>query len=323
MTYTRKVASMKAVLVEEYGPPEVLQIGQIPTPMIGDGQILVKVMAAAITVADSRLRAARFPRGFGILARLVFGVRRPRRAVPGSMFSGVVVDACPAAGFHIGDEVVGSTGLAAGSHAEFVAVDATRVVTKPDAVNHVDAAGVMFGGTTALHYLRVKAALADGDRVLVIGASGAVGTSAVQIASLRGAHVTAVTSAANADLVRRLGADEVVDYRVTAPTDLTGRFDVVFDTVGGLTAQSGRRLMTSRGRLLLAAATLGQTALAVGRVKAGPAPEHPRYFTELLDLVAHRDLKVVLDQVVGFDGLIEAHRRIDSGRKVGNIVLTP
>lgn len=185
---------------------------------------------------------------------------------------------------------------------------------------------MLFGGTTALYFLRDRAAVRSGERVLVVGASGAVGTNAVQLAKHLGATVTAVTSAGNAELARELGADRVIDYRVdpiAALGDRGERFDVVFDTVGVLSPATGRPLLAEGGRLLLAAATLGEIVTARGPVKTGTAPQRTEDFTTLLELVGSGALRVVRDGALALDRLAEAHARVDAGRKVGNLVLHP
>ncbi|WP_374458320.1 NAD(P)-dependent alcohol dehydrogenase [Nocardioides sp.] len=314
---------MKAAVVERYGPPEVVEVREVPAPSLGrSGRVLVRVHAAAVTSADSRIRGARFPRGFGPFARLAFGVRRPRRPVLGGVFSGVVEEVGRGVtGIAVGDEVCGMTGARLGTHAELVVARADRLAAKPATVSHEDAAGVIFGGTTALHFLgdRVR----PGHRVLVNGASGAIGTAAVQLARLAGGRVTGVCSGANADLVRSLGAEEVVDHTTTPLTALAGTYDVVLDTVGNVDIAGGRALLAPGGVLLLAVADLGQTIRARGDVVAGPAPEKPEHFTRLLDLVATGDLRVVVSRTLPLDDVAEAHRVVDSGRKVGNVVVTP
>lgn len=315
---------MKAAVVERYGPPEVVEVREVPAPSVQgrSGRVLVRVRAAAVTSADGRIRGARFPRGFGPFARLAFGVRRPRRQVLGGVFSGVVEEVGPGVtGLAVGDEVCGMTGTRFGTHAELVVARADRLVAKPAEVSHQDAAGVLFGGTTALHYLgdRVR----PGHRVLVNGASGAIGTTAVQLARRAGGRVTGVCSGANADLVRSLGAEEVVDHTTTPLTAAPGPYDVVLDTVGNIDIAGGRALLAPGGVLLLAVADLGQTLRARGDVVAGPSPEKPEHFARLLDLVASGDLRVVVSRTLPLADVVEAHRVVDTGRKVGNVVLTP
>ncbi len=311
-------------MTDRYGAPEVVRVAEVARPRPRTGQVLVRVRAAAVTSADSRIRGARFPAGFGVSARLMFGVRRPRRGILGGSFSGVVDQLGPGVGgLAPGDEVCGMTGVALGAHAEYVAVRADRLARKPSQVTHEQAAGLLFGGSTALFFLRDKANVGPGTSVLVNGASGAIGTNAVQLARHLGATVTAVTSTANHALASRLGAERVIDYADGGLAASTERFDVVLDAVGNLSIDSGRRLLRTGGRLLLVVASLGQTIRARGDVVAGAAPERVADFEFLLRLVARDEITVVLDQAHDLDGIVEAHRRVDTGHKVGNIVVRP
>jgi len=315
---------MRAAVVVRYGSADVVHITDVARPTPRKDEVLVRVIAAAVTSADARIRAARFPKGFAPFARLIFGIRRPRRTVLGSCVSGVIeAVGANVTAFKPGDEVCGMTGIKMGAHAEFVAVSAARIVRKPSEVTHDQAAGVLFGGTTALFFLRDKASVGPGMSVLVNGASGAIGTNAVQLAKHFGATVTAVTSSANADLVTSLGADRLIDYNTVGLDGVTERFDVVLDTVGNMTIPAGRRLLTERGVLLLAVATPPETLRARGHVKAGTSPERATDFEFLLQLVADGALTVVLDQAVPLHDIADAHRRVDSGRKKGNIVVNP
>lgn len=313
---------MKAAVTHRYGPPEVVAVRTVADPSVDKGRVLVRVRAAAVTSGDARIRGARFPRGFAIPGRLALGLRGPRKPVLGWAFSGVVEQVGPGVGsVAVGDEVCGMTGTSMGAHAELVAVKAAKVVPKPAAVSHVDAAGLLFGGTTARHFLADR--VQPGTTVLVNGASGAVGSMAVQLAALAGAEVTGVCGPTNADLVRRLGAKGVVDHTTTQVLETTERYDVVMDTVGTISLAAGRRLLAPGGTLLLVAANLADTVRARGDAVAGPVAEDPAHMTALLDLVAAGDLEVVIDRTLPLDGIVEAHRVVDSGRKVGNIVVTP
>jgi NADPH:quinone reductase-like Zn-dependent oxidoreductase len=315
---------VRAAVVDRYGPPEVLRITELPRPDPRDDEVLVRVAAAAVTSADARIRAARFPRGFGIPARLIFGIRRPRRPVLGSAFSGVVeAVGSKVAGLAPGDAVCAMTGLGLGAHAEYIVVAAHKLVKKPASVTHEDAAGVLFGGTTALFFLQAKASVAPGMSVLVNGASGAIGTNAVQLARHFGATVTALTSRANAGMVMRLGANRVIDYTTSDLSSVTERFDVVLDTVGNLSIASGRRLLSADGILLLAVADLAETIRARGNVVTGTATERVADVEQLLQFVAEGQLTVVHDQTLDLSDIELAHRRVDSGRKRGNVVVRP
>lgn len=315
---------MRAAIVEHYGPPAVVRVVDREPPTPRRGQVMVRVRAAAVTSGDARIRGASFPPGFTVPARVAFGLRGPRRQVLGSAFSGEVVALGPdVRDVAVGDEVCGMAGTAMGAHAELLAVDARRVVPRPATVSREDAAGVLFGGTTAWYFLHDRAKVGAGTSVLVNGASGAIGTNAVQLAAHLGATVTGVSSAANAGLVKELGADRVIDYTVQPVTEVADRFDVVFDTVGNLTIASGRRLLTPGGVLILAVASLGETVRARGDVVAGAAPERVEDMTRLVELVAGGQLRVVLDQVLDLEHIADAHARVDSGHKVGNVLVRP
>jgi len=313
---------MRAAVVERYGPPEVVSVVERPAPVAGKGQALVRVHATVVNSGDARIRGCRFPPGFTLPGRLALGWRGPRQGVLGVVYSGVVE--AVGAGVHgvaVGDEVCGMTGAAFGAHAELVAARADRMVPKPAEVAHDQAAAILFGGSTARHFLRDLTG--PGRRVLVNGASGAVGTAAVQVAHLAGSHVTGVCSARNADLVRSLGADEVVDRAVQPVAGLAERYDVVLDTVGNLDRRSGRRLLAPGGVLVLVAAGLVDTVLARGNVRAGVSSEDPVAFAWLLGRVAAGELRAVVDRSLPLSRVVEAHRLVDTGHKVGAVVVTP
>ena len=315
---------MKAAVVGRYGPPRTVRIEQVPDPEPRADEVLVRVRATAVTAGDARIRAARFPRGFGILGRLGLGLRGPRRPVLGVVFSGTV-ERLGSAGMalSVGDEVAGMTGARMGAHAELLVVPAARLVPKPAAVSHADAAAALFGGTTALHFLRDRAGLRAGQRVLVNGASGSVGSAAVQLARQLGAEVTAITSDRNRRLVASLGAERTIDYATQPVAGMRGDYDVVFDAVGNIGRSDGPRLLAPGGALILAAAGLVDTLAARGRVHAGSAPERPESFSLLLDLVAAGDFDPLARALGGLEAIPEAHAIVDSGRKVGNLVVLP
>lgn len=315
---------MKAAVRRSYGAPDVVRIEEVPAPTPGAKQVLVRVHASAVTAADDRIRAANFPRGYALIARLLFGLRRPRQPILGGVASGVVeAVGARVEGFAVGDEVCGTTGLGLGCHAELALLPAKKLAHKPAAVSHEQAAGVLFGGATALHFLRDVAHVQPGQTVLVNGASGAVGTNAVQLAKHFGAEVTAVASAANATLLKELGADHVVDYNLTPVSGLAEKFDVVVDNVGNLGRNAGRRLLTPDGVLLLIVADLGEALRARGNVKGGPSPERAESFTTLFGLVADGKLTVVNSHVLDLADIGRAHEIVDSGHKVGNLIVKP
>ncbi len=318
---------MWAAVVRQYGAPEVIEIVDQPVPEPKRGEVLVRVEAVAVTAADGRLRAGRFPRGFGVVAKLGFGFSGPRKHVLGVAYSGVIQQVGEGVtGFAPGDEVAGVNGKTLGMHAQYATVPVDRVAAKPDGLSHSDAAGVLFGGTAALYFLRDRAEVRPGQTVLVNGGSGAVGSAAVQLARHFGATVTAVTSAANAELMHRIGAESVIDYAATPLTELAARgqrYDVVFDAVGNIDRGLGLSLSRPGGTLVLAVADLVDTVRARERVVAGGAPERPADFTELMRLVVEGHLDPLTRSLGSLDALIEAHRIVDSGHKVGNIVVLP
>lgn len=315
---------MKAAVFDRYGPPDVVRVVDVPRPEPKPDQVLVRVHAAAVTSGDARLRGSTFPPGFTPFARLAFGVFRPRKRILGSAYSGVVEAAGAAVTrLKVGDEVCGMLGATMGAHAEYVTVPAEKAALKPAAVSHDAAAGLLFGGTTALFYLRDRAHLTAGQTVLVNGASGAIGTNAVQLGRHFGATVTGVTSGPNADLVTKLGAAHVVDHTRHDVTRTAERYAVVLDTVGNLSIKAGRPLLTPSGRLLLAVGGLGDTVRARGNVVAGVAPERRADYEFLLGLVESGALTVVVDGVYDLADAAEAHARVDTGHKVGNVILHP
>lgn len=315
---------MRAAVVDRYGPPSVARVTEVADPRPKRDQVIVRVEAAAVTSGDARIRAARFPAGMALPARLALGLRGPRNRVLGMAVSGTVDDVGDAVtGLAIGDEVAGMTGGRMGAHAERVAVEVKRLVRKPAAVSHEAAAAALFGGTTAWHFLHDVAKLRAGQDVLVIGASGAVGTSAVQLAKLAGATVTGVASARNGELLRGLGVDEHVDYTATDPARLGRRFDVIIDAVGTLTPRSARQLVREGGTAVLAVADLWQQLRARGQVKAGTAPGSAALVEHLMPLLERGELDPVIQQTLPLAEIARAYEIVDSGHKVGNVVVRP
>ncbi|MBQ9919023.1 MAG: NAD(P)-dependent alcohol dehydrogenase [Microbacterium sp.] len=315
---------MNAAVVDTYGSPEVVRIQRRPRPHAARGDVVVDVSAASVNSGDARIRGARFPRGFGVPARIALGVRRPRRPVLGVALSGRVVETGPrTTDLRPGDRVCGMTDMRMGAHAEYAAVPEGRLVRIPDGVSDDHAAAVLFGGTTALWFLRDRARVRPGERVLVIGGAGAVGTHAVQLARSLGAEVTATASAGNLALLSRLGAHHAVDRAAVPLSDLPGPYDVVFDTVGALHPATAAPLLTTEGRAILAAATLAETLVRRSRVITGTAGAGRELVSDLLDRVAAGTLTPVIETTLPLDRIAEAHTRVDTGHKVGSILVRP
>jgi NADPH:quinone reductase-like Zn-dependent oxidoreductase len=321
---------MKAAVYTRYGSPEVVSLAEVPRPLLAPDGVVVRVRATTVSSGDARLRSARVPPGFGLLVRLAFGVFGPRKHVLGTEVAGEVVEAGAQSRFAVGDRVFALLGANLGGHAEYVAIPgAAAIATIPPAVTLEQAAALAFGGTTALFYLRDKAKLRPGEHVLVNGASGSVGSAAVQLAKHFGARVTAVCSAANADLVTRLGADSVIDYTQQDFTSVGERFDVVMDTVGNCSFARCAPTLADGGRLLLVVAGLGDTLGALLRsvrsgrsVLCGVAPERAEDLQLLAELAETGVYRPVIDRSFPFERIADAHARVDSQRKKGNVVVT-
>lgn len=317
---------MKAAVCTAYGPPEVVQIQEVPTPTPGDGEVLVKAAATSVNSGDARLRALNVPRGMRVPARLRMGLTKLRQPILGFEMAGRVDAVGPGvSGLQPGERVVVSRGFRFGCHAEFAVVSAQGSVVKvPEQLGDQDAVALCFGGSTALYFLG-RGKLAAGESVLINGASGAVGTMAVQLAKHAGAGVTAVCSAANADLVRSLGADHLIDYNAEDFTRNGQRYDVVMDTHGNAPYKRIKNSLKPDGRFLMVVGDLVET-LAASRQKAtiSGTPNDDaiaRSYRTLMGLAGQGAIKPVIDTVLPFTQIVDAHRRVDSGHKVGSLVL--
>lgn len=319
---------MRALRQTEYGGPEVLAVAEVPRPEAGAGRVLVRVHAAGLDRGTVHLL-----NGTPYIVRLAEGLRRPRHEILGLDFAGVVAavgegvdDLTP------GDEVFGT---ARGALAEFVMADPAKLAAKPAALSFAQAAAVPVSAETALCALRDQADVQPGHRVLVLGASGGVGTYAVQLAKALGAHVTGVCSAAKADLVAGLGADEVLDYASTDPTDGSVFYDLVLDIGGDRRLRDLRRTLTPRGTLVVIGGAGGRWFGPVGRqVRAGiwspfvghrlrmlVAPERREDLEVLARHLEAGDIVPAVDEVVGLEEAPAALARLDAGEVRGKVVV--
>ncbi|MBL8517796.1 MAG: NAD(P)-dependent alcohol dehydrogenase [Betaproteobacteria bacterium] len=320
---------MKAVVCERYGPPEVLRLTETATPQPRDNELLIRIHATTVTFADRRIRAMDAPPGFGVLMRLAFGVSRPRQPVLGSELAGVV-DAVGSAvhAFRPGDRVFAFADARLGCHAEYRCLpDNALVARMPANLDFAHAAALSFGGTTALSFLR-RAKVRRGEQVLINGASGGVGTAAIQLARHLGAEVTAVCSAANADLVSSLGAARVIDYAREDFTQLGECWDVIMDTVGTAPYSRASPVLRPGGRLLAVLAGLQdmlttplRARLHGRRVIAGPAFGTTEDLRHLAQLAEAGVFLPVIDREFPLERIVEAHRHVDTGRKRGNVII--
>lgn len=320
---------MKAAVCERYGPPEVVRIHDVPKPVPRDDEVLIRIRATTVNSGDARIRALRVPAGTSLPARMALGFFRPRKPVLGFDLAGDVEAVGPAVSrFKPGDRVLGYAGFGFGCHAEFRCLAEGGAMTMlPDGIGYETAVALVFGGGTAMDFLR-RGALAKDGRLLINGASGAVGVAAVQLAKLMGAHVTGVCSAANADLVRSLGADAVIDYAAEDFATAGERYDVIMDTVGNAPYRRVRRALQPGGRFLMVVGTLIEEIQGNFQrdVVGSAAKETDVYDSKVLDelLALFKDGKIrpVIGRTYPFDEIVEAHRHVDSGRKRGSVVVT-
>lgn len=316
---------MKAITFYKYGGPDVLQMEEVAKPVAGDREILVRIHATAVNSADVRLRKAD-----PWLVRPFLGWFKPKINILGTVFSGTV----EAAGkevtkFKVGDEVFGTTGFKLKVYAEYKAFSETDpIAVKPAHLSHAEAAVLPFGATTALWFLQ-KAGIKPGQQVLIYGASGAVGSAAVQIAKHFGTTVTAVCSGANKDWVKPLGADIVIDYTKEDFTSRPERYDIIFETVGKFPSKKCLPSLMEHGTLILGSAMLGDIAWAsrvniMGKKKviAGSFKETPALVNTVAELASKGILKPIIDRTFPFEKMAEAHRYVDTGHKKGNVSIT-
>ena len=319
---------MKAAVCERYGPPEVVQIREVPKPVPADDEVLVKACATTVNSGDTRVRALRVPRGLHLPMRLKLGFTKPKQPILGFEMA-VQVEAVGKAvtRFQPGDRVVASRGFHFGCHAEYVTVaEQGAIAAIPEPLSYEDAVALCFGGTTALVFFRLGK-LAAGETVLINGASGAVGTMAVQLAKHLGAEVTGVCSGAHADLVKGLGADHVIDYQAEDFTRNGQRYDVIMDNHGNAPYARVKGSLQPGGRFLMVVGDLWQMLTAIRQkavISAGQsdASKPADNYRTLMSLAEQGVLKPVIDSVLPFAQIVEAHRRVDGGHKVGSVVLT-
>lgn len=323
---------MKAILHTRYGSPSELKLQDIPKPLPKPGEVLIKVHASTVTTTDCNARNFTFvPKSFLFMAKLFFGFKKPKIPVLGFDVAGEI----EAVGnkvtrFKPGDQVFGSTGTKFGAHAEYVCVSENGALAKkPPSMSFEQAAAFSLAGSTALFYIRDLARIKAGQKILIHGASGAIGTYAVQLARYYGAGVTGVCSGANADLVKSLGADSVVDYTKEDFTKGEERYDYVFSVVGktrfaqckGVLKQNGvylENLLEVKDML-----TMAWTSVVGGKkIKGGVSSEKAgdlRFFVELFE---SGKLKPIIDRSYPLENTAEAFEYVEKGHKKGNVVIT-
>ncbi|MSQ11165.1 MAG: NAD(P)-dependent alcohol dehydrogenase [Dehalococcoidia bacterium] len=301
---------MKAIVYTKYGPPNVLQLKEIEKPTPKDDGVLIRIYAATVTSGDVRLRSFMVPPLFWLPARIMFGLRKPRRKILGHEFAGVIESVGKDVKlFKKGDKVFGSTGFGAGTYAAYISLPETKALAlKPTNMTSGEAAAVPVGATTALFFLRDKGEIHSGQKVLIYGASGSVGTFAVQLAKQFGAEVTAVCSTTNLELVRSLGADKAIDYTREDFTQSGETYDLIFDAVGKSSSSRSKRALKRNGSFV--------------SVAHGIAPDRSQDLIFLKELIEAGKIRSVIDKRYSLEQVPKAHAYVDKGHKKGKVVIT-
>ena len=322
---------MKAIVYKKYGSPEVAELKDTKKPTPKDNELLVKICAATVTATDSAFR-----RGEPFITRTFTGLLRPRIGILGDMLAGEIEAVGQAVTlFKPGDQVFGSTGPRFGAHAEYICLpEDGALVIKPANMSYGEAAAICDGGLTALPFLRDTAKIQRGQKVLINGASGAIGTVAVQLAHYFGAEVTGVCSTTNLELVKSLGANKVIDYTKEDFTKSGEAYDIIFDTVGTSSFLRCKSALTQNGVYLSTAITMatlphvlwtsmiGGKRAMIAATGLRPASERAKDLIFLRELIEAEKLKSVIDSRYPLEQTAEAHRYVDQGHKKGNVVIT-
>lgn len=322
---------MKAIVATKYGSPEVFQLKEIAKPTPKANEVLIRVHASSVTAADTMMR-----RGTPFYGRLFIGLLKPNNPVPGTGFAGVVESVGKdVTHFTQGDAVFGESIFGAGTNAEYVCVEENGIIiNKPANITFAEAASICDGPLTSLNFLKNLAAIRPEQKVLINGASGSLGTAAIQLAKYFEAEVTGVCSTSNVELVKSLGADHVIDYTQEDFTKSKVRYDVIYDTVGKSAFLKAKKVLTSKGAYIspvLSVTLLAQmicTSLA-GKKKAKfsatgilPLPALRDLLYELRAMICAGYLKSIVDRTYSLEQITEAHAYVDKGHKRGNVVLS-
>lgn len=302
---------MKAVVYEKYGSPNVLKLTEVKKPQPKDDEFLIKIHATSVTSGDVRLRGSDFPILFWLPARLIFGLFKPKKKILGHELAGTIVEIGKnITNFNVGDKVFGTTTmLKTGSYAEYICLPQQWkhgvVEIMPRNLTFKEAAALPIGAMTAM-YLLEKANLKKAQKVLVYGASGSVGSYAVQIASQQGTTVTGVCSGSNFEMVKSLGTKNLIDYKIVDYSESNEKFDIVFDAVGKTSKSRAKKVLKAKG------------AFVSVKMLTKEKQEHLKQIKELAE---NKEIKPFIDRTFDLSEIVKAHEYVDKGRKRGNVLI--
>lgn len=330
LTMKNKTENMKTIVTTAYGSPEVLQLKEIDKPVPKENEILIKIRASSVTAADSMMR-----KGKPYFGRLLIGITKPKNPVPGTGFAGMVeATGAEVKKFKVGEDVFGEIVLGPGTNCEYVCVPENGVVLhKPSNISFEEAAPVCDGALTSLNFLHHIGNLKKGHKILINGASGSLGSAAVQLARELGAEVTGVCSSSNTKLVRDLGAHHTIDYTQTDFTKQSVQYDIIYDTVGTLSFSDSKNALRENGIFMSPVLSMSLLYhMMISGISGGkkakfsatgikPVSELRVLFKELKELLAQGSIRTLMDKKFSLEQITEAHNYVDSGRKRGNIVL--
>jgi NADPH:quinone reductase-like Zn-dependent oxidoreductase len=321
---------MKASVCPKYGTADIIVLKDVPKPLPKEDEILVKVLYALVTPTDCSFRT-----GKPFIARFFSGLLKPRNSIHGEMYSGVIEELGKnVKGFDIGDKVYGTNGMKLGSYAEYTCVKDKTVIRKvPEGVSSKQIITLLDGGITSLPFLRDKGDIKQGQKVLIIGASGSVGGFGVTLAKHFGAHVTGVCSTSNFEAVKEIGCDEVIDYHKTDYTKLNKEYDIIFDAVAKSSFGLCKRILSSEGRYLSTVPTLGTMLKTIFKKEQKgkkslfaatglrKAPQKHEDLELLESLLKNNQIKLLMDKEYPIEEMIPAQKHVESGHKKGNVLV--
>ncbi len=328
--YEREARPVKAVVCTKYNSLAHLKVVEVPKPVPKDNEVLIRVYATPVTTGDWRIQSLTVPKGLKFLVQVIYGFARPRRPILGTQLAGTI----EATGknvkmFKAGDDVIAESALGLGGHAQYKCLaESAPIVQKPKSLSFEEASVLSFGGVTALGFLKYKATVRPGDKMLVHGASGSVGIAAVQLGTHFCARVTGVCSSSNLDFVRSYGAVNAIDYQAEDFTKNGEKYDLIVDTVGVLTMKKCRHSLTKNGRLLLISPGLFEQLTAPflnlftsAKIVTGVVSASPQLMQELCDLVRDEKFKAVIDRQFPLENIADAYEYVGQRHKRGNVVV--